>query len=168
MGLHNKRKGKRMNITKVSIKDNKATIGLIGEDDGTSTRNPQCEVPISLIAALQKLAPAVCDICGFPPDYAKGMAVSGLSLSHVEGIVGAVITVKKALLTSQSPFCFSTPHLSESPYGGRLDYSQCLPEYVMELIEQVIRESVTFALESSKRDVEQLEETLEKQLAFKF
>ena len=90
-------------------------------------REVKTHAPRQLIQAMNALAGHACALCELPPDYAKGCEVVGVSFSDARGIMGAVITVKKPIETSNLPFVFTAPHKTEHPAGGSLDYSKCLP-----------------------------------------
>lgn len=71
----------------------------------------------SFIAALIALAPDVCTICELPSDQVDKLQVRGVSFSHTNDIMGAVITALKPVKTAQSPVVLNTPHIPQAPYS---------------------------------------------------
>ena len=75
------------------------------------------------VAALNKLAGDVIEICELPEMYKTGLKIRGVSLSWTvtgdgEYIMGAVITALKTLSSSNSPLTINTPHLPAEDYSG--------------------------------------------------
>jgi hypothetical protein len=67
--------------------------------------------------ALRALVDDVCVICEFPTSEASKVKVLGCSITYKDGILGAVLTATKDLMTSPAPLILNTPHLPEKPYG---------------------------------------------------
>jgi len=72
------------------------------------------EAPLpEFIGALDALAPHVVSLCEFPEEYLKDLKVIAISISDTEGLMGAVISAKKKLKSSRSPFIIHTPHKTD-------------------------------------------------------
>jgi len=67
--------------------------------------------------AVRALVDDVCVICEFPSSEASKVKVLGCSLTYKDGVLGAVLTATKDLMTCPAPLILNTPHLPEKPYG---------------------------------------------------
>jgi hypothetical protein len=69
--------------------------------------------------ALQALAADVVEICELAADDLAKITIKGVTLTHTNDILGAVITATKALKGSNAPLLLNTPHLPEEAYSGQ-------------------------------------------------
>jgi len=67
--------------------------------------------------ALNTFAGHVAELCELPKPWGSDLDVRGVSISHTQGIMGAVITALKPLEMSQSPLVVNTPHKPSEPYS---------------------------------------------------
>lgn len=157
---------KRREIDKIKFKRTEKTLLLhykqlneTGKWDKFTLETKDAPDP-SFIAALDSLSPHVVKMCEAEEDWKDlSVRVSGVSLSHTGGILGAVITAQITLLNSQSPLNINTPHRPSEPYseGGSDEY--CLNEDVIEAIEYLIEEAEGYL--SGKRAQQSFEFTEE-------
>lgn len=99
------------------------------------------------VDALQSLAlhVAICCEVDNAEAWSSAITVKGVSLSHTNGIMGAVITATRALKNSNSPLVINTPHKPAEPYaegeGGDAQLHTCLPTACITAINALISES---------------------------
>jgi hypothetical protein len=89
---------------------------------------------------LAKLAPFVESICQLPVGYCEEAEIRGVSLSHSNGVMGAVITALVPLDTAYSPVCINTPHLPSDQYNEGGEAPE-LPSGCTKIINQLIIEA---------------------------
>ena len=65
-----------------------------------------------LVAALQGMAPHVCALCEFPPEWADEITVRGVTIKPGEAD-GLTITATRALVRIQTPLVVNTPFTTE-------------------------------------------------------
>ena len=77
--------------------------------------------------------------------YDSGCKVSGLSLSYSKsGVMGAVVTIQKALKGANSPLVLNTPHCPAAPYSETGDWTTCLTSQFVTAIEDVCVEAEAY------------------------
>ena len=94
-----------------------AMIQTEGADDIKITLNSFDEPLPELVEDMDKLIPHVETICELPEGYCKKAEIRGVSFSHTNDIMGAVITALIPLDSANSPVVINTPHLPEEPYS---------------------------------------------------
>jgi hypothetical protein len=67
--------------------------------------------------AMDALAVHVIEMCELNEDDLGLITVKGVSFSHKDGVMGAVITAQKTLLKSATPLNLNTPHKPSEPYN---------------------------------------------------
>jgi hypothetical protein len=65
--------------------------------------------------ALQALVDDVCGICEFPSSEASKFTVRSVSLTYTDGVMGAVITSMRTLMTADAPLLINSPWLPATP-----------------------------------------------------
>lgn len=111
-----------MEFTKV--KHHKGTVELewATDSDNDSVRHALRsfdEPEVEFADALQALAPIVCRLLAVPAEYAEGLTVVSVSLSHNESQGrGCVVTSLKTLGNFNAPLVLNTPHLPEENEHG--------------------------------------------------
>jgi hypothetical protein len=115
-----------MHITKIKTKENtveirfKEELGLHAEKE--SVFKCEDEMHPDFTMCFTKLIPVVYEILELPEEWRAGdMTVTGVtfSLSESTDVEGAVITGLVKLSTTNSPFCFNTPHLPFGQYSEK-------------------------------------------------
>ncbi|MEI6730418.1 MAG: hypothetical protein WCL30_04095 [Pseudomonadota bacterium] len=139
-----------MRISKVSFKDGKIKICTKdGSDDfnNKETILQSTEAPnLDFTNAMSELVEVARAILEFPADYAKDkIKITGVSFSFSETteVQGAVITGTIALETSNSPFCFNTPHLPYEQYSESGE-SPTMPCWAVTLLNKLETEAEEF------------------------
>lgn len=134
-------------IKKVKLSGGSVQVDFIDDADGvtnelsmTSDDTPSPD----LIHAMNELVPHALRICRVAPEKGETCKATGLSLSNSNDIMGAVITVQVELSDSDSPFTFNTPHKPAQPYGGALDYGNCLSDECIKAVEKVKKEALAY------------------------
>jgi hypothetical protein len=69
------------------------------------------------IDKLNELAPFVEKICELPEGYCSCAEIRGVSLSHTNDVLGAVITALIPIESANSPVVINTPHLPSEQYS---------------------------------------------------
>lgn len=92
------------------------------------------------VPAMQALIPPCLELLELPVDYAAGMHATGISFSWTDGIMGAVVTLQKALLWAPSPLILNTPHLPSAPSSGGGE-GDLLPDELVLALETCIEEA---------------------------
>ena len=87
-----------------------------------------------------KLAPYVETICEFEDGYCAEAEIRGVSISHSNDVMGAVITALVPVSSAYSPVCINTPHLPADQYndGGE---APVLPSGCVKIIKELIIEA---------------------------
>lgn len=122
-----------MQITKIKIKDDKVEIhysvkrsvedasgAMIKHTDEYVFKSTEKPAP-EFKAILQDLAEDVCNILELDDNYITGIEVTGVSFSYTSDVMGAVITAKKTLVNTYSPFNLNTPFKPSKDYNGNDD-----------------------------------------------
>lgn len=161
-----------MKITKIKFKDGRVELEYnvdikIKNVEGFETQTNELALKSTekpapeFDAALQALAEDVCEILELPEDYINGITVTGVSFSYSSGVMGAVITAKKTLKDSNSPFNLNTPFKPSKVYNegapednllssdtvAKLEYLMTQAEYYIEgrraqiRLEEVLKEA---------------------------
>jgi hypothetical protein len=143
-------------FTKISMKDSGVLFKLEEEINDRDTKEiafRSVETPHpDFEEAMQNLVRGVRKILLWPEDYGlNAIRVTGVSLSMSEstGVQGAVITGTVSLETTNSPFCFNTPHLPFDEYSEGAE-QPVMPPFVVDMIERLQAEAFAY-MEDGKR-----------------
>lgn len=107
----------------------------------------------NIFTRLEKVAR---DILEVPDDVWTGqMKIEGVSFSYSEttNVKGAVLTGKVSLETSNSPFCFNTPHLPFGQYSPTGE-APLMPGNGVELLEKLEEETKAYMTGKKRAQVE--------------
>ncbi len=136
-----------MIIKRVKVSGGRVHVDFVNELDGItnelSMASDDAPSP-DLLDAMNGLTEHALSMCRVKPEKGECCKCIGLSLSNSNGIMGAVITAQVALSDSVVPFTFSTPHKPAEPYGGSLEFRDCLTCECCEAIECVIQEAMAY------------------------
>lgn len=125
-------------------------LPTLDDDWETGSKASSDEARPEFYQALEKLVPHVCVICEFDRNYGEDdgdqhtMLVRGVTFSFLDDpdqTMGVVLSAQKKLVTSKSPFNFSTPLKYEHPSGNGNDDSDCFDPEMGKALQQVIREA---------------------------
>lgn len=110
--------------------------------------------------ALKALVVDVVEILDLPEMYGFGITVQGVTFSYggEAGVMGAVIVARKALVNSNAPFCFNTPHKSAAPYTTDGDDSKCLTSDCVKRLEVLMQEAWDY-VEGHRAQLDLFDET---------
>lgn len=86
-----------------------------------------------MFEALEELRQDVVQICELQQGTETVLDVTGVSFSYSDGIMGAVITAQKTLMTANAPLNINTPSLPAQPYGEGNEQPILPPETVSRL-----------------------------------
>lgn len=96
----------------------------------------------------------VCNICEFSHKYRDGLVVRGVSFSHTDGVMGAVITALKSVKAASAPVVINTPHIPSAPYGDGAG-GPVLPAETIDRLNDVRDEAIRYI--SGERAQQQLD-----------
>lgn len=134
-------------LTRVSYKKGKVAISWLQqrpEDQTDEFSLVSTEQPTHrFVEALQALVPHVLRICELPDQYGNGITVLGVSFSHTNDVMGAVMTATKKLCHSTSPMLINTPHKPSEPYSGD-DDSNCLDLETVQALQSVWDQALAY------------------------
>lgn len=136
-------------INKISYSEKKKEIEIKYELlqsnlDNVSIVLKSSDEPLkSLTDCLQRLSIWVEIICNFGAGYCDMAEIRGVSFSHSNNVMGAVITALIPVETANSPVCVNTPFLPSGQYneGGQ---SPVLPSKCVEILNDLQDECVKY------------------------
>ena len=108
-----------------------------GTDDIKITLKSNDKPLSELIEKLDSLSRQVEIICDLPNGYCNHAEIRGVSFSHTNGVLGAVITALIPLTNANSPMVINTPHLPSEQYseGGQ---SPLLPQKATYALKEIL------------------------------
>lgn len=111
-----------MVITKIKYRSERVLIEWkdnLEDDANKFTVDIKIPPHASFLNAIMGLRKHVNEICeeGLKDKELHKLEITGISFSHTNGIMGAVITAQKILENSNSPLILNTPHKSEQFYS---------------------------------------------------